>query len=823
MSFIDCVRSAAAENKVSKETLAEVEKEYKALMDDYAKHLSPTQADAKATKEITEARKATHTRMKQGLMQQALDSKDLMDAIDKNFKQKEEAYAKLNKVQKALTKTPTRADEVMEVLMNADRREETIIRELFSGLHDMVDRYGDNWIDSIKDIASFKQVIGRMIDGDLSDPIAKSMREAMTRSHEMFKQAGGEIGHIENYVMQSHEGTRVAKVPYDVWIKDIENNLDMAKSKVDLRTGLPLSDERWTEITSQIYDDIVSDGRAAINRATLEGRIHKGKAQDTWGSRQQSRIFHFKDSKNYFEYQGKYGIDDRVLFSQYANYLRGMSRDIAMMQTMTRSPHGMMQTLKQFMAGEDEPLKKAWTENAFEVLSGATDTGEASPLYRSLMGVQHLMRSSMLGSAPISAVSDATMVKLAADKFGLQGNRAVKNLLTSSANKKNRQITSNNAFVVESALGSGISHYRLNEGNSFIDGGNMLERGLQWTSKTLHRLSGLRAITNAAGDSVSMELAGTLGDAVSKGAKWKGLNKTFRQSLTDHGLTEADWDIVLKAEVLSPEQGTRFVTPESIAKIKDVPAKEVLEVSRKVSDIDVFLRYQATTSPSLKVRAISTWGAKQGTTGRAVASSVSMFKSFPMGLMFNQLLPAVSRAAQGDVKPLATLMIGTTLLGAVALQLKDVAKGREPRDMNDPRFWIAASMQGGGYGPFGDLLFTEHGRFGRSFMTGVLGPVAGFTDDTLGLVAGHLQQAILDPEYKAQEKFLKDMSGFMRRYTPAATLWYSRVAMERMLFDSMDRMALPDFDAQMRAKKDKFKKDFGSDHWWNPGDLTPQF
>jgi hypothetical protein len=62
----------------------------------------------------------------------------------------------------------------------------------------------------------------------------------------------------------------------------------------------------------------------------------------------------------------------------------------------------------------------------------------------------------------------------------------------------------------------------------------------------------------------------------------------------------------------------------------------------------------------------------------------------------------------------------TTIGGALALELKEIAKGKDPRPIpraKDPalehaEFWGAAMLQGGGWGIFGDFLGSTENRFG---------------------------------------------------------------------------------------------------------------
>jgi hypothetical protein len=86
------------------------------------------------------------------------------------------------------------------------------------------------------------------------------------------------------------------------------------------------------------------------------------------------------------------------------------------------------------------------------------------------------------------------------------------------------------------------------------------------------------------------------------------------------------------------------------------------------------------------------------------------------------------RKGRGDMVGLATMVGMYAALGYAAMSIKDLIKGREPRDPTDPKTVIAAFAQGGGLGLYGDFLFGEYSRMGRTFTSSLAGPVIGNLD-----------------------------------------------------------------------------------------------
>jgi len=71
----------------------------------------------------------------------------------------------------------------------------------------------------------------------------------------------------------------------------------------------------------------------------------------------------------------------------------------------------------------------------------------------------------------------------------------------------------------------------------------------------------------------------------------------------------------------------------------------------------------------------------------------------------------------------------------MAMAAKDLAKGKEPRELLDPETGLnwktvgAAMQQGGGFGIYGDFLFGEmRNRAGQGFLATAAGPTFGEVD-----------------------------------------------------------------------------------------------
>lgn len=275
---------------------------------------------------------------------------------------------------------------------------------------------------------------------------------------------------------------------------------------------------------------------------------------------------------------------------------------------------------------------------------------------------------------------------------------------------------------------------------------------------------------------------------------------------------------LFKERLSSGQERLARAEETSIKKAGLASAARSMDVANKVDDFVSSLRAMVTNEPTLRTRSIATaFGASRDNALRAFVSSVTMFKSFPITVTFNHLIPAFQKASQGKYEHLATMVIGTSALGFLALQLKEVSKGRTPKEW-DKKLLISSMLQGGGLGLFGDFILGDYSRFGRSPISEAFGPVAGLADDLYRSTKGQFDRYLDDKD----PNLLRDVFKTVKRNVPGVSLWYSRLVVERLILDQMERMVDPKFDRNITRYERKIRKDFGQEYWWRPGEVTPE-
>ena len=66
-----------------------------------------------------------------------------------------------------------------------------------------------------------------------------------------------------------------------------------------------------------------------------------------------------------------------------------------------------------------------------------------------------------------------------------------------------------------------------------------------------------------------------------------------------------------------------------------------------------------------------------------------------------------------------------------------------------------------------------------------------------------------------------DLVRFAGKYTPGSSLWYARLALERGVLDQLNIMADRKAKSKMGRTVKRYKKQYGQNYWWKPGNLSP--
>jgi hypothetical protein len=174
--------------------------------------------------------------------------------------------------------------------------------------------------------------------------------------------------------------------------------------------------------------------------------------------------------------------------------------------------------------------------------------------------------------------------------------------------------------------------------------------------------------------------------------------------------------------------------------------------------------------------------------------------------------------AGGQALYLTQLVAGTTILGAVSMEINDILAGKDPQRMwNAPgpeltKNWVAAFLKGGSMGLYGDFLFSSVSKSGKNDLFGTLaGPVGGLVQEAMNVTQGNI---VKDVEGLRQQSFGAELVRFGKGLTPGATLWYAKAALDHMLFQQLAEYLSPGYLGRMETRA---MRDYNEKFWWKPG------
>ncbi len=629
-----------------------------------------------------------------------------------------------------------------------------------------------------------------------------------------FNRAGGAIPRRADWGLpQTHDSVRVGQASVGEWVDFVKERLDIERM-TDLETGSAFTPDALDVVLQGVYETIRTNGLADMVPGAAGGRKLANRRQD-------ARFLVFKDADSWLEYQDRFGSGN--LFATMMDHLRDMSREVALLETLGPNPSASFRYLQDVAKqAEDSPLRRQANNAIFTIVNGTGDANRSPHLAHVAGGVRNWLSSAMLGSASLSALVDPLFGALTARWNGLSATRNFRRFLgqLNPANEADRILATRVGITALSWAEAYSNIGRFSELGGTGGGavGGFSHAGARMAEFTI-RASGLNAQTDAGRRAFALEFAANMAENFDR--ELADVPEAFGEALRSRGMTAEEWDLIRTTQT-TDQGGARFFTVDQLMARDDLPLSQREHLASQVQNVINEEILFAVPEPDALARVITTGGgAQRGTIMGEVSRSALQFKSFPIAVLSLHLQRALAARRMRGGAHAATYaaagLIGTTLLGVLAMQLKLVARGKDPKDMDDPRTWAAGFVQGGGAGIYGDFLFNDANRFGRGPVTTMVGPSVGATEDLVRLSLGNVQELIKgeDPNLAA------DVVGFASRYTPGGSLWYSRLLLEREVFDQLALAADPAGARRRFARAERRARKEGSGYWWRPGARRP--
>ena len=811
MTLKQCITNAANDGEITPEQATEAMDLFTELETQYQGRMSPGQAAAQAGRDTFDALQNLVLHRKRQKILAYQNWKQITKNLDeyRNFR----GEADPNKAALALLARDENAK-----FSAFENRVQAVTNSATRNLYNVLATFRKNLVGSTRKKAKLHNMVREIFGESTGDASASEFAQAWAKTAEYLRQrfnaAGGRIPKRADWGMpQFHDSLRVRKVSYDEWRDFILPRLDAAKM-IDEGTGLPMTQERLELALADVYETIRTDGMSKVNPSAAAGR-----GSSVANRRTDHRFLVFRNADSWLEYQKRFGNDDA--FDTMRGHISVMSRDIALMEVLGPNPRATINfvktTLAKKAAGDVKKESKAnraanSLERLYMAATGNTNTPVgAGRVAATMAGLRQLLQSAQLGAASISAITDLNFQRIARRSTGLPQARTIiqyLDQLNPLTVKERGKLAIRTGLIAEGWMTVAAAQMRY---VGDISGPEITRRIADFTMK----VSLLSPFTNAGRWAFGMEFYGTLADNVGK--RFDELDPALRKTFEKYGIGSDKWDIMRSTEVYEYE-GATFLRPEDIEFRQDINPRLARDLATRVMEmVDAETNF-AVPSSSLKGRATLIGQSRPGTFAGELLRSVAMYKNFGVTLVNTHLMRGMAQAGvKGKGAYFADLLISTTVMGALALQMKEVSKGRDTRPMTSTEFWLAAFLQGGGLGIYGDFLFSDVNRFERGLAETLSGPVVGFANDLRKVTLGNLLEAASGEDTKAA----RELVDFVARYSPGASLWYTRLALERTVYDRLRHYVDPKARQKDRRIRSRYRRETGQRYWWAPGKPEP--
>ena len=452
------------------------------------------------------------------------------------------------------------------------------------------------------------------------------------------------------------------------------------------------------------------------------------------------RVLHFKTADDWFDYNDLFGVGN--LKESFFSGLQTAGRNIGIMDTLGTKPQDNFNKIRTAVGNRLNKLgrKSDLTENMFNkylrVVDGSIYTVENFGVAKYSAITRAIAAIAKLGGAVISAAAD---IGLYGSEMRYQGRTYLSGMgeaLGSLGKIKNTQqkkdIAEGLGFIADNTIYDVAGRYQV---------GDNLSKGFTKTQRFFFKVNLLSWWTNTLKEGAMLGMANYI--AKQKNLKFNNLNKQLQSLFDVYNIDSNKWNIIRKTAMEKADDGKEFINIGLLDQISDADVKKITGLDNlskrelliekdkfkaSVSGMLLDRSIYAVIEPDARVRGFLTQGYLAGTGMGEAIRFVGQFKAFPLSIVMKVLGREVdyfkgpNKDISRGIVGLGAIIVTSGLLGYLSMTIKDLLKGRSPRDPTKTKTVMAAFLQGGGLGIYGDVLFNET-RSGGDIIGSIVGPV----------------------------------------------------------------------------------------------------
>ena len=472
-------------------------------------------------------------------------------------------------------------------------------------------------------------------------------------------------------------------------------------------------------------------------------------SQDVAKGSKFKRVLHFKTADDWFDYNDKFGVGN--LKESFFSGLQTAGRNLGIIDALGTKPKENMDKIRFAvhdrlkLQGKDVGSIKNFRklDKYMKVIDGSIYTVEDFGIARYSAIARTLASMARLGGATISALAD---VGIYGSEVRYQGRsflggmfEALSSLARIKNTKQKKEISEMLGFINDNTIYDMSARHQV---------GDNLNKGWTKAQRTFFKLNLLSWWTNSLKEGAMLGLANYF--AKQKNLEFKNLNKQLQELFTMYDINPTKWDIIRKTAMEKADDGKEFINIALLDQISDADVKKITGLEKMterqiriekekfkaaVSGILLDRSIYAVIEPDARVKGFMTQGTLAGTGFGEAIRFFGQFKAFPISIVQKVLgreLDYFKGRKQEDlgrgIRGMGALMVTSAMLGYMSMTIKDILKGRSPREVmsenGDINFKtvMAALLQGGGLGIYGDVLFKEV-RDKMAIIGGLAGPI----------------------------------------------------------------------------------------------------
>lgn len=683
---------------------------------------------------------------------------------------------------------------------------ETERTKLFKAINEISKNSWQDFSSGKIDLEIKKEMLGVNTGIKEAKEIANVLKNSQEEQRLKLNDLGANIQKLDDWITRTvHNTEKMANASKSSRLIEDNRNawVDYIRERLDIKRTFPgITDSiKVNEILGDIYNSLLSGDH-----------LKHGGAISIYGTKNvanrlnASRVLHFKDAATRHEYDIAFGepsLKDSVL-----SVIENSARHIPLIEFLGTNPENGLEKLLSLLRKKYKDTNPQYVRdltvsnfrNQFSELDGSVNMVGNATLAKVGMVVRGFQRIGKLGFTPISSFSDLAFYMSATNFQGrglLTGIYEALNGLFKSQDKAAMEVV---GIQSNSVIASNTNAFSQND--SFGKFGKVENSFFKWI--------GINKWVANLKSSMALGLSRHYGMLAEK--TFGSLEIRERNLLKLYGIDEGKWDLLRSIKTLDVGE-KRYLTAEGVQELSDDVIKKyvgkdisVREIRNFKRDLEITWRNvlvdqstKGSPEPDAAVRAFMNQGLEKGTAGGEGIRFIGQFKSFGVTIWKNIVQRELKGYGPDDNKyaalaGLTSLVVTGTMMGYISLSIKDMLRGRSPRDPTKESTILEALAQSGSLSIYGDFLLGQiQNQYGSNFFETLAGPTA--SD------ASKLIQLLFNPKEPA--KMGKKVLDLVEGNAPIINMWYTRAAYDYLIGYNIKEFLDPGFFERMKTKHEE--------------------